>query len=140
MTGETGIVLETVSTGLDEAQQHIEAIGEEVVDTKVAVEAISTLVGENIQPQVDEVEANIKAIYDALGIMQEAILAFNEIPFIDLKVPGGEELGQFRTWMEQVVVQTDEFRTTLVDRRVEIVGGAVDEINGPLNQLSTILV
>ena len=67
VTGETGIVLETVSTGLDEAQQQIEAISEEVVDTKVAVEAISALVGEDIQPQVDEVKANIKAIYNTLG-------------------------------------------------------------------------
>ncbi len=139
VTSETGAVLETVSVGLDGAQQQIEAIGEEVVDADIAVEAISTLVGEDIQPKVDEVKSSIKTIYDTLGIMQEAIQAFNDIPFIDPEVPGGEELGQVRTGMEEVVVQTDDVRSTLVDRKVEIVEGAVDEIIGPLNELSTLL-
>ena len=63
-----------------------------MVDADIAVEAISALVGEDIQPKVNEVSSNIKAIYDTLGIMQEAIQAFNDIPFMDLEVPDGEEL------------------------------------------------
>lgn len=139
VSGETGAVLQEVSTGLQEAQTQVEALGEDVNEANIAVEAVSTIVGEDIQPKLDEAGEKVRSIHDTLGAFQEAIQAFNDIPFIDLELPGADELDQLRSGMVAVVDRTGELSTTLQERKTEIVEGAVEQVNEPLNQLETML-
>ena len=137
VSGETGTVLEEVTAGLQEAQTQVQAIGDEAIDTNIVVEAVSALVGEDIEPKLDEVRENARSIYDTLGIFQEAILAFNAIPFVDVEVPGAEQLEQFRSGMEEVAGRTGELSTTLQEEKTAVVEGAVEKISEPLDELHT---
>lgn len=137
IAGETVTALEDVSTGLVEAQRRVEEIGADVNEANLAVEAISTLVGEDIRPKIDQIRKSYRSVYDTLAAIQEVVRAVNALPFLDLELPGDEELEQARTGMEDIGAEVQALNTKLTDRKAEIVGGAVEQVNDPLDRLGT---
>ncbi|MCP4198365.1 MAG: hypothetical protein GY762_14540 [Proteobacteria bacterium] len=137
LSSETGVALDGISAGFVQAEQRVEEIGDEVNEANVAVEAISALVGEDITPKLDATREGVRSIYDTLSAIQGAVQSFNAMPFLDLELPGDEELGQALTGMEEIVVQVQDLNEALQNRKEEIVSGAVDQVSQPLDRLET---
>ena len=117
----TGAVLQEVSTKVVEAEQALSDIVDEVAEADIAVEALSRIFDTDIQSGVETVKGNVLAVYDTLGLIQETIESINEIPFVDLEIPGAEELGQVRGGMEEVAARTDEISNSIEQRKTELI-------------------
>ncbi|MEA3334830.1 MAG: hypothetical protein U9R25_02905 [Chloroflexota bacterium] len=136
-TGETGMTLTDVSAGLQTAGQQVQDLGEEVLATDIALELISRKVGEDIRPKIQETAVNVESVYDTVVAFEEAIVTFNEMPFVDLELPGAAEIGQIRGGMEDVAGQIGDLSERLQTQKEDIVTDAVNKIAQPLAQIDT---
>lgn len=134
---ETVIALTEVSAALDSAEKRVQETGSELTESNIALDAISKIVGEDIQPKIDKAGDNIRAVYDTLGAIEEAIQAFNAIPLVNAEVPGSEEIAQLRTGMEEAALTVGDFVEELQQKKEETVTEAVDRVTGPLNRMNT---
>lgn len=137
VTNEAGRGLQDVSSRVAEAQQALSDIIDEVVEANIAVEALSRIFDTDIRSEVETLRGNVRAVYDTLGLIQETVESINDIPFIDLEVPGAEELGRVLSGMEEVASRADEISNSIQQRKAELIDGAVTEIAEPLAQMNT---
>ena len=133
----TGAALSETSAALEDADQRVQEMGETVAETSLIREAISRIVDDDVRARVNETRENIRALYDTLGAIEEAIQAFNAIPIIDLELPGSEEIAAVRTGMEEIATSTAEFSDEIQQRREERAENLVDRLSTPINRLNT---
>lgn len=136
-SSKASAALSESSAALEDADQRLQEAGEELADTSILLEVISRLVGEDIQPNMDQTAENIRAVYDTVVAIEEAIAAINTIPFVDLEIPGGEEVASIRTGMEEMAVTVSELREEVQQRREERAEKLVERISAPVNTLNS---
>lgn len=132
----TGAALSETSAALEDADQRVQQIGETVAETSLIREAISRIVDDDIKASVNETRENIRALYDTLGAIEEAIQAFNAIPFVGLELPGSEEIAAVRTGMEEIATSTAELSDEIQQRREERAENLVERLSTPINRLN----
>jgi len=134
---ETVTALTEVSAALDNAEKRVQERGSEVTESNIALDAISKIVGEDVRPKIDKAGDNIRAVYDTLGAIEETIQAINAIPFIDVEVPGSEEITQIRTGMEETALTVSDLAEELQQKKADTVAKAVDKVTEPLKRMNT---
>jgi len=139
VTDEVGTVIREVSTRVAEAQQTASDTVAEVAEADIMVEALSRIFDTDIQASVDNVRGNIMAVYDTLSLIQATIESINEIPLVNLDVPGAEAVDQVLVGMEEVAARTGEISNSIAQQRTEVIDGAVEKISEPLDQLNMVL-
>ena len=139
VTDEAGRALQEISTKVVEAEQAASDIVDEVAEADIAVEALSRIFDTDIQSGVETVKGNLLAVYNTLGLIQETIESINDIPLINLDIPGAEALGQVRGGMEEVAARTDEISDSIQQQKTELIEGGIEKISDPLAQLNTLL-
>jgi DNA repair exonuclease SbcCD ATPase subunit len=132
-----GGALSETSAALDDANQRVQDMGETVAETSLIREAVSRTVDEDVQASVNETRENIRALYDTLGAVEEAIQAINAIPFVGLELPGGEEIAAVRTGMEEIATGVAELSDEMQQRREERAENLVERLSRPINRLNT---
>jgi DNA repair exonuclease SbcCD ATPase subunit len=132
-----GGALSETSAALEDADQRVQEMGETVAETSLIREAISRIVDEDVQTKVGETRENIRALYDTLGAIEEAIQSINAIPFVDLEVPGSEEIAAVRTGMEEIATGVAELSDEVQQRREERAENLVERLSRPINRLNT---
>lgn len=136
-SNRAGVALSEASVALEDADQRVQEMGETVAETSLIREAIFRIVDEDVQQKVVETGENIRALYDTLGAIEEAIQAFNAIPFVGIEVPGSEEIAAVRTGMEEIATSTAELSIEIQQRREERAENLVERLNAPINRLNT---
>jgi len=136
-SAKTGAALSEISTALDDADQQIQEAGEELADTNLLLEVISLLIGEDIEPNTDQAGESIRSIYDTVLAIEEAIAAINAIPFLNIEIPGEEEIASIRTGMEEMAVAVSELKEEVQQRREDRAENLVEAISAPINRLNT---
>lgn len=132
-----GGALSETSAALENADQRVQEMGETVAETSLIREAVSRIVDEDVQTRVGETRENIRALYDTLGAIEEAIQAINAIPFVGLEVPGSEEIAAVRTGMEEIATGVAELSDEVQQRREERAENLVERLSRPINRLNT---
>lgn len=132
-----GGALSETSAALENADQRVQEMGETVAETSLIRETISRIVDEDVQTRVGETRENIRALYDTLGTVEEAIQAFNAIPFVGLELPGSEEIAAVRTGMEEIATGVAELSDEVQQRREERAEDLVERLSRPINRLNT---
>lgn len=132
-----GAALSETSTALEDADQRVQEAGEELADTNLVLEVVSRIVGEDIEPNTDRARDNFVAIYDTVVAIEEAIEAINSIPFVNLEIPGSEEIASIRTGMEEIAVGVTELKDEIQQRREDRAENLVEAISTPINRLNT---
>jgi len=131
-----GAALSETSAALETADQRVQEAGEELADTNLILEAVSLIVGEDIEPNTDRVRDNFVAIYDTVVAIEEAIEAISSIPFVNLEIPGSEEIASIRTGMEEIAAGVAELKDEIQQRREERAENLVEAIGTPINRLN----
>jgi methyl-accepting chemotaxis protein len=134
---EVVAALTEVSAALDTADQRVQDKGGEITESSIVLEIVSEILGEDVQPKIDEAADSIRGVYDTLGAIEEAIQAFNAVPLVGLEVPGGEEITQLRTGMEETALAVSDSVEELQQKKEETVTEAVDRVTEPLNRINT---
>jgi methyl-accepting chemotaxis protein len=137
ISAETVAALTQVSDALEAADQRVQDLGSTVTETNILVAAVSEIVGEDVQPKIDEAGDNIRAVYDTLVAIEEAMQSFNAIPFVGVDAPGSEEITRLRTGMEETALTLRDFRQDLQQQKAEAVAQAVDRVTQPLNRMNS---
>ena len=137
ISAETVAALTQVSDSLEAADQRVQDMGSQVTETNILVAAVSEIIGEDVQPKIEEAGDNIRAVYDTLAAIEEAMQSFNAIPFVGVDAPGSEEITRLRTGMEETAVTLRDFRQELQQQKAEAVDEAVDRVTQPLNRMNT---
>ena len=137
ISAETVAALTQVSDSLEAADQRVQDLGSTATETNIIVTAVSEIVGEDVQPKIEEAGANIRAVYDTLGAIEEAMQSFNAIPFVGVDVPGSEEITRLRTGMEETALAVSDSVEELQQKKEETVTEAVDRATQPLNRINT---
>ncbi len=132
-----GAALSETSAALETADQRVQAAGEELADTNLLLEVLSRIVGEDIEPNTGRARDSFVSIYDTVAAIEEAIAAINNIPFIDLEIPGSEEIASIRTGMEEIALGVTELKDEIQQRREDRAENLVEAISTPINRLST---
>jgi DNA repair exonuclease SbcCD ATPase subunit len=132
-----GGALSETSAALENADQRVQELGETVAETSLIREAVSRIVEEDVQTRMSETRENIRALYDTLAAVEEAIQAFNAIPFVGLELPGSEEIAAVRTSMEEIAIGVAELSDEVQQRREERAENLVERLSRPINRLNT---
>lgn len=132
-----GAALSETTAALETANQRVQEAGEELADTSLILEAVFLIVGEDIEPNTNRARDNFVAIYDTVIAIEEAIAAINSIPFINLEIPGSEEIASIRTGMEEIAVGLTELKDEIQQRREARAENLVEAISTPINRLNT---
>ena len=129
--------LAELSTGLENADQKIQEAGEELADTNLLLEVISRITDQEIQPNMTQTRDNIRSIYDTVLAIEQAIATINAIPFIDIEIPGEEEISSIRTGMEEMAVAVTDLREEVQQRREDRAENLVEIFSAPVNRLNS---
>jgi len=131
-----GAALSETSTALGNADQRVQEAGEELADTNLILEVVSLIVGEEIEPNTDRARDSFVSIYDTVVAIEEAIAAINAIPFLNIEIPGSEEIASIRTGMEEIAVGVAELKDEIQQKREDRADNVVEAISAPINRLN----
>ncbi|MGD8488093.1 MAG: hypothetical protein PVJ23_01155 [Anaerolineae bacterium] len=133
----TARTLTETSAALDRANTRVEEMGDGITETRVVLEAISALLGEDVRPKINSARDSIRAVYDTLVAIEEVIVSFNAIPFVGVEVPGGDEVAQVRTGMEEAAVEVNTLLESSQQKKEETVAEVVERVTGSVDQIRT---
>jgi hypothetical protein len=136
-SGEAGAALAEVSTLLDDADQRVQQLGANLAETNLVREALNQILDVDLEQEVENARQGVRSIYDTLVAVEETIKAINNIPFVDVEIPGSTEITAIRTGMEEMADNAAEIRQANQERREERAENLVTAITTPLNQLES---
>ena len=136
MSGEVATALSEASTTLGDADQRVQELGAGLAETSLVREALNQILDVDLEEKVDKAGQGIRSLYDTVVAVEETINAINAIPFLSLEVPGGEEMGNIRTGMEEMAASAEELRQENQRRREERAENLVTAITTPINNLN----
>jgi chromosome segregation ATPase len=137
ISNRSATTLTEVSVALDTAEARVQQMGNQISEANLVLETISMLVGQDVRPKIDSAADSIRAVYDTLAAIEEAIDSFNAIPFVGLAVPGSEEVAQLRTGMEDAAVEVNTLIESSQQKKVATVAEVVDRVTGSLERIRT---
>jgi len=136
VAGEAGLALSEVSTSLGDADQRVQDLGAGLAETSVVAEALNLIFDVDVEQGVNKAGDGIRSIYDTLVAIEETIEAINNIPLLNIEVPGSTEIAAIRTGMEEMAVSAAELREESQARREDRAENLVGAISAPLNRLN----
>jgi hypothetical protein len=136
VAGEAGLALSEVSTSLGDADQRVQDLGAGLAETSVVAEALNLIFDVDVEQGVNKAGDSIRSIYDTLVAIEETIEAINNIPLLNIEVPGSTEIAAIRTGMEEMAVSAAELREESQGRREDRAENLVEAISAPLNRLN----
>lgn len=136
VSGEAAGALADVSTSLNDAEQRVQEMGEGLADTSLVREALNRILDVDLEQEVGKARENARSIYDTVVAVEETINAINAIPFLDIEVPGSEEILSIRTGMEEMAAGAEELRQENQRQREERAENLVAAVTAPIDRLN----
>ena len=90
----------------------LDSVGDNAIESTQVVADVVTGVEEKISPILSGAESSVDTIYEAFTSIKDTLEELNNIPFIDITVPGGETL---ETILENMESLQDQIQTTQDD-------------------------
>jgi chromosome segregation ATPase len=107
--------LQAAKTELDSVQQQIDALQAALqalgIDGAASLQAIAELVGRleaTLTPFITEVAERVKSLRDAVLRIKETLESLNQLPLVELDIPGVEQLDAAALNLENLQNQIDE--------------------------------
>jgi len=136
VSGEVGTALSDVSGSLDEADQRMKELGAGLAETNLAKEALTRILDVDLEQKASTASEGIRSLYDTVVAVEETINAVNAIPFVNIEVPGSEEMATIRTTMEEASASVQEIRQANQQRREERAENLVTALSTPIDRLN----
>ncbi|MEJ2211052.1 MAG: hypothetical protein P8129_18715 [Anaerolineae bacterium] len=134
--------LDQLDTALTQAHDQVAAVEQEVLalgadldQNQPLLTAISDKLGLDLAPLVDRAREIMATIRETAAAMNSIVETVNALPFISKPIPELEALNELAQKVEAFETDVQNLRTTIDQRRREIIGGAVSLITTPASQI-----
>jgi hypothetical protein len=135
-----------VNSRLDESVPNINLVQQTIINTNGVLEnssinsdVISQTIGAELMPNLRTAKETAVAAVDLNGVLNGAIDAANNIPFVDLNGPAPTLIQKGVTSLEQLNNDTTELRTNLIERREGRGEGGGEKVTGLITDMTSMI-
>lgn len=148
---ETRVV--TVISGLDQintafvsvhdqvssVEQDIQTFGSDVEENRPLATAISDRLDFRLLPLIESTRELLSTILDGVDTLNSSIETLNAFPFVSIPTAELERTENLVQTLDDIQTQAQDLRTTIDQRRGEIIQGTVEALTTPTSQLISTL-
>jgi uncharacterized protein YukE len=116
-------------------EQEVQAFGTDLDHNKPLLTTISDKLGLDLVPLVDKAREIMATIRETAAAVNSIVETVNALPFISKPIPELEALNELSQKVEAFEADVQNLRTTLDQRRSEIIGGSVSLVTTPASQI-----
>jgi hypothetical protein len=116
-------------------EQDVQAFGADLDQNKPLLTSIADRLGLDLAPLIDKAREIMATIRETAAAVSSIVDAVNALPFISKPIPELEALNELSQKVEAFETDVQNLRTTIDQRRSEIIGGAVSLITTPTSQI-----
>jgi len=124
--------LATLATQVQVFQAVVESMGPGLISSSQAVSDVVTGVSEKLSPLLGNTQKSVNTIYDTFTSIKETIEKLNNLPLVDLDIPGGETLESILEKIEGLQSNIEDTQTNInliADTTEEIVTTLTSNFN-----------
>jgi phage-related protein len=116
-------------------EQEVLALGADLDQNQPLLTTISDKLGLDLAPLVDKAREIMGTIRETAAAVNSIVETVNTLPFISKPIPELAALNELSQKVEAFETDVQNLRTTLDQRRSEIIGGAVSLVTTPASQI-----
>lgn len=130
---------------IDSAEQALASLTEQTSDAKNILEDVNNALDEQLIPGLETTRASIDQLSGTLEELRAALDEINNLPFVDLNIPGDEFLGELLTGIDSLdsgladVQDLAQRASTFVSDTSYLLGGDFEETRAHLEELLLVL-
>ena len=131
--------IDTVLTSTQEqvvsVEQDLETFGSDVEENRPLATAISDRLDFGVLPLLESTRDLIANILEGVDSLNSKIAALNALPFVSVPSAELERIENLSQTLDDLHIQAQDLRTTMEQRRSEIIQGTVTTLTTPTSQL-----
>ena len=135
--------IETALAGAQEqvtsVEEDLQTFGSNVEENRPLATAISDRLDLGLLPLIESTRDLLTNILDGVDTLNSSIETLNAIPFVSIPMAELEKIENLSQMMDNLQTQAQDLRTTLDQRRSEIIQGTVAVLTTPTSQLISTL-
>lgn len=115
--------LDLLGNQIDVFQTVIEAVGDEAINSTQVVSDVVTGIEEKISPLLSSAESGVNTLYETFISIKTALEVINNLPLIEIEVPGGDTI---QSLLEKIETIQEQINTTQDD--IENIARTTEEL------------